>query len=163
MLYLNSVTEATTENYVEAHINEKSTLLQTSLTFIACNCIYHCNELTSLDSFWYMFSNSNPKKVLLFVWFWEPFHEWVFSGDGSIDSWLQTLTAPFPQHLSSMCPASDSSVVLRWRVTAEAGSDRASANTQYVYCACNESPQRENVCHARLYRGFVKINIPIED
>lgn len=51
MLYLNSVTEATTEKDVEAHINEKSTLLQTSLTFIACNCIYHCNELTSLDSF----------------------------------------------------------------------------------------------------------------
>lgn len=47
------------------------------------------------------------------------------------------------------------------RLQQAASGSLTSTNMQYVYCACNE--QTENVCRARLYRGSVKINIPIED
>lgn len=153
-------------NEVEAPINKEQVFLRTFTPFTVCNYVYHFNEFTSFNRCWCAVSSSNPKKMLLICLVSDLSQtEGEFPEDGRADSWLQTLAVLLLPELQ----ASDSSVApglesqCRSRLCQTASGILTSANTQDIYCACNESPRTENVCRARLYRGFVKINIPIED
>lgn len=163
MLYLK--TTMTTKE-VEAYINKEQEFLHTFTPFTLGNCVYHFNEFTSFNRCWCAFSRSNPKKMLLICLVFDlSLTEGEFPEDGRADSWLQTLAVLLLPELQ----ASDSSVApgleshCRSRLWQTASGTLTSANTQDLYCACNESPRTENVYCARLYWAFVKINIPIED